>query len=156
GAIQMREGDVYRIRAHYGLAREAVQYALLQPLRPGRSSVTGRVALDGKAIHIADVLADPEYHATDYQQAFGYRTILGVPLLRDGTTIGVFSLLRDEVSPFSEKQIELATTFADQAAIAIENVRLLDALRQRTDDLSHRTADLTESLEQQTATSEVL
>jgi transcriptional regulator with GAF, ATPase, and Fis domain len=71
GSIQMQEGDVYRIRAHYGLAREAVQYALLQPLRPGRSSVTGRVALEGKAIHIPDVLADPEYHATDYQQAFG-------------------------------------------------------------------------------------
>jgi two-component system, NtrC family, sensor kinase len=89
-AIQMQDGDVYRIRAHYGLAREAVQYALLQPLRRARSSVTGRVALDGKAIHIADVLADPEYHATDYQRAFGYRTILGVPLLRDGTTVGVF------------------------------------------------------------------
>ena len=75
----MPEGDVYRMRAHYGLAREAVQYALLQPLRPDRSSVTGRVVLDGKAIHIPDVLADPEYHATDYQRAFGYRTILGVP-----------------------------------------------------------------------------
>ena len=99
GSIQMREGDVYRIRAHYGLAREAVEYALLQPLRPDRSSVTGRVALDGKAIHIPDVLADPEYHATDYQQAFGYRTILGVPLLRDGTMIGVFSLTRDRGEP---------------------------------------------------------
>ena len=82
-AIEMREGDVYRIRAHYGLAREAVQYALLQPLRPGRASVTGRVALDGKAIHVHDVLADPEYGATDHQRAFGYRTILGVPLQRD-------------------------------------------------------------------------
>ena len=142
GSIQMQEGDVYRIRAHYGLAREAVQYALLQPLRPGRSSVTGRVALDGKAIQILDVLADPEYHATDYQQAFGYRTILGVPLLRDGATIGVFSLTRVEVSPFNEKQMELVTTFADQAVIAMENARLFNELR--------------ESLEQQTATSEVL
>ena len=69
--------------------------------------MTGRVALEGKAIHIPDVLADPEYHATDYQQAFGYRTILGVPLLRDGATIGVFSLTRVEVSPFNEKQMEL-------------------------------------------------
>jgi GAF domain-containing protein len=142
GAIQMQEGDVYRIRAHYGLAREAVQYALLQPLRPDRSSVTGRVALDGKTVHMPDVLADPEYRATDCQQAFRYRTILGVPLLRDGTTIGVFSLLRDEVSPFTEKQIELVTTFADQAVIAIENARLLNELR--------------ESLQQQTATADVL
>ena len=142
GSIQMQEGDVYRIRAHYGLAREAVQYALLQPLRPGRSSVTGRVALEGKAIHIPDVLADPEYHATEYQQAFGYRTILGVPLLRDGATIGVFSLTRVEVSPFNEKQMELVTTFADQAVIAMENARLLNELR--------------ESLQQQSATADVL
>src|SRR6516164_10721435 len=78
-AIQLREGDVYRNRAHYGLAREAVQYELLQPLRPGRGSVTGRVALDGKAIHVHDVFADPEYAVTDHQRAFGYRTILGVP-----------------------------------------------------------------------------
>jgi GAF domain-containing protein len=142
GTILMLEGDVYRIRAHFGLAREAVQYALLAPLRPGRSSVTGRVALDGKTVHVPDVLADPEYHATDYRQAFGYRTVLGVPLLREGTTIGVFSLLRDEVSPFSDKQIELVTTFADQAVIAIENARLLSELR--------------ESLQQQTATADVL
>ena len=141
-AIQMPEGDTYRIRADYGFAREVVQYSSLQPLQPGRSSVTGRVVLDGKIVHVSDVLADPEYEATDYQQAFGYRTILGVPLVRNGTTIGVFSLLRDEVRPFNEKQIELVTTFADQAVIAIENARLLNELR--------------ESLEQQTATSDVL
>ena len=142
GTILMLEGEVYRIRAHYGLAREAVQYALLEPLRPGRNSVTGRVALDSKTIHIPDVLADPEYHASDYRQAFGFRTVLGVPLLREGTTIGVFSLMRDEVNPFTEKQIELVTTFADQAVIAIENARLLNELR--------------ESLQQQTATADVL
>jgi transcriptional regulator with GAF, ATPase, and Fis domain len=141
-AIVMKEGDVYRNRAHYGLAREAVQYALLQPLRPGRASVTGRVAMDGKAIHVHDVLADPQYSATDHQQAFGYRTFLGVPLQRNGATIGVLNLTRRSVKPFSEKQIELATTFADQAVIAIENARLLNELR--------------ESLEQQTATSDVL
>ena len=149
GGIQMREGDLYRMRAHYGLGREAVQHGLLQPLRLDRSSLTGRVALDGKIIQIPDVLADPEYHATDHQQAFGYRTILGVPLLRDGTMIGVLSLTRDDVSPFNEKQIELVTTFADQAVIAIENVRLFEAEQQRTHELS-------ESLERQTATSEVL
>jgi GAF domain-containing protein len=72
------------------------------------------------------VLADPEYRATDYQKAFRLRTLLGVPLMRDGTTIGVFALNRDEVSPFTNKQMELASTFADQAAIAIENVRLFE------------------------------
>ena len=149
GTIQLREGEVFRIRAHYGLAREAVEYARLQPLLPSRGSAAGRVALDGKTIQIADVLADPEYQATDYQQAFGFRTVLGVPLLRDGKTIGTFSLLRNEVSPFTDKQIELVTTFADQAVIAIENARLFEAEQERTRELS-------ESLEQQTATSEVL
>jgi GAF domain-containing protein len=98
--------------------------------------------LEGRAIHIRDVLADPEYRATGYQQAFGYRTALGVPLLREGATIGVFFLSRDEVSPFTDKQIELATTFADQAAIAIENVRLLDELRQRTSELGRSVDEL--------------
>ena len=105
-------------------------------------TLTGRVALEGRAIQIRDVLADPDYRATGYQQAFGYRTALAVPLLREEATIGVFFLSRDEVNPFNEKQIELVTTFADQAVIAIENARLLNELRQ--------------SLEQQTATSEVL
>jgi GAF domain-containing protein len=142
GAINMRDGQVYRTRANYGYAREAIEYAVANPAQVGRSTLTGRVALEGKAIHIRDVLADPEYRAIGYQQAIGYRTALGVPLLRHGTTIGVFFLSRDEVNPFTEKQIELVTTFADQAVIAIENARLLNELR--------------ESLEQQTATSKVL
>jgi signal transduction histidine kinase len=142
GSIVMQDGDVYRVRALYGYSREAEQYALENPLRPSRGNMTGRVALEGKAVHIPDVLADPEYTATDYQKAFGYRTNLGVPLLREGTTIGVFSLTRDKVNPFTDKQIELVTTFADQAVIAIENARLLNELRQ--------------SLQQQTATADVL
>ena len=155
-ALFQRDGEVYRLATTYGNSGDMAQYAAEHPLRPGRDSITGRVALEGKAVHIQDVLADPEYRQTGYQQAFGYRTNLGVPLLRDGTTIGVFSLVRNEVNPFTEKQIELVTTFADQAVIAIENARLLNELRQRTADLTERTAELTESLEQQTATADVL
>ena len=148
-ALFLRDGDVYRMATTYGYAEDSAKFADMPPLRPDRTSMTGRVALEGKAVHVHDVLADPEYRANEYQQAFGYRTNLGVPLLRDGTTIGVFALVRTEVNPFSEKQIELVTTFADQAVIAIENARLFEAEQQRT-------RELTESLEQQTATSEVL
>ena len=136
GGILLRDGDVYRLVANYGYSPEALQYAAEHPVQPDHGSMTGRVALEGRAIHIRDVLADPEYRATGYQQAFGYRTALGVPLLREGATIGVFFLSRDEVNPFTEKQIGLVTTFATQAAIAIENTRLLNELRQRTDDLT--------------------
>ena len=114
-----------------------MQYALNNPLQPGRGSATGRAALEGKAIHIPDVLADPEYRATGYHKAFGYRSILAIPLLREGTTIRTFTLTRDEVNPFTEKQKELATTFADQAVIAIENVRLFNEVQARTNELAN-------------------
>ena len=149
GVIFLRDGDVLRLRASFGFPPEAVEYALAHPMLPNRGSATGRVALEGRPVHIEDVLADPEYSVTEYQRTFGYRTVLSVPLLHEGSTIGVFALTRDVVEPFSNRQIELATTFADQAVIAIENTRLLNELRQRTDDLS-------ELLQQQTATSDVL
>ena len=142
GVIFLRDGDVFRFRASYGFSREAQQYALERPLRVDRGSATGQVGLEGKAIHIPDVLADPQYTSTGFQKKFGFRTSLGVPLLREGMVIGVFVLTRDEVNPFNEKQIELVTTFANQAVIAIENVRLFNETK--------------EILERQTATAEIL
>src|SRR5262249_55633635 len=115
-------------------------------IEPGRGSCVGRTLLEGRIVHIHDIVEDREYalsHAT------GYRTMLGVPLLREGIPNGVIALVRTKVQPFTEKQIELVTTFADQAVIAIENVRLFDEVQARTRELS-------ESLQQQTATSEVL
>jgi signal transduction protein with GAF and PtsI domain len=116
---------------------------------PGRGGVVGRVLLDGKSVQIPDIFNDPEFAYRKLARRGGFRTILGVPLLREGTPIGILVLHRADVRPFTEKQIKLVETFAAQAVIAIENARLLNELRQRT-------ADLTESLEQQTATSDVL
>ena len=111
--------------------------------------MSGRAAIEGRVVHVADVLTDPEFARHDVQKTGGFRAALGVPLLREGKVVGVIFLSRTKPQPFSEKQIELVTTFADQAVIAIENVRLFDAEQQRTRELS-------ESLEQQTATAEVL
>jgi GAF domain-containing protein len=146
GAIFVKDGDSYRLAAHTGFSRDeeqlAKQYAREHPLEPGRGSLVGRVAMDGRVVHIEDVLADAEYEAGVYQKAFGYRSNLGVPLLREGAVVGVFALMRHEVHSFSQKEIELVSTFANQAVIAIENARLLNELR--------------ESLEQQTATADIL
>ena len=136
GVIFHWDGEVYRLAANYGFSREAEDYARDHPLRPDRGSITGRVALEGRRIHVPDVLADPEYQASGYQKAFGYRTSLGVPLLREDTTIGVFVLTRDAVNPFTEKQIELLTTFTDQAVIAMENVRLFKEIQDKSRQLA--------------------
>ena len=140
GVILQRNGEVLLTLATCGFSPEAECYA--KPLPGNRGSATGRAAAEGRPVQIADVLADPEYRAGGHQQAADFRTVVGVPLLREGTTVGVFGLMRKEVNPFTQKQIDLVTTFADQAVIAIENARLLSELR--------------ESLEQQTATADVL
>jgi len=148
-----REGDIYRWAASYGHSKEEheriKQYMLTQQISPGRGSNIGRTALEGQPVQIADVLADPEYTSTEAQKIARYRTLLGVPLLREGVPIGAIGLQRTDVRPFTDKQIELAMTFADQAVIAIENVRLFDEVQARTRELS-------ESLQQQTATADVL
>ena len=110
--------------------------------------MVGRIALERRPIHVDDVLTD-SIHALETHKLGGYRANLGVPLLREGKLIGAFSLCRSEARAFTEKQIELVTTFADQAVIAIENVRLFEAVQERT-------SELTESLQQQTATADVL
>jgi two-component system, NtrC family, sensor kinase len=147
--ITRKEGGVFIRAEAYGFSPEFIEYARAMPVEPGRGTVTGRALFEGRVVHIPDVLADPDYTWGEAQKLGGYRTILGVPMLREGVPIGVLALTRDEVRPFTKKQIELVSTFADQAAIAIENVRLFD-------DVQARTRELSEALEQQTATSDVL
>jgi GAF domain-containing protein len=143
------KGKIFQFVANYGYPSDYQAYMESHPIPSGRGSVIGRAVLESRTIHVSDVLADPEYQMTDAARVGGIRTLLGVPLMREGTPIGVIALQRNTVRPFTDKQIELVTTFADQAVIAIENVRLFDEVQARTRELS-------ESLEQQTATSEVL
>jgi GAF domain-containing protein len=149
GLIELLDGDVFRMVMQKGYGEAFERYLLENPLRAGSSSGTGRAASTGEVSHIPDVLEDPHYLLSEAQRLGGYRSNLAVPLLRENKVIGVFVLCRPTPGPFTERQIELVKTFADQAVIAIENVRLFDEVQARTRDLS-------EALAQQTATADVL
>ena len=143
------ENGMYHLVAANNPEASLVKYASERPIPLERGSLVGRTALERSTVHLPDCLSDPEFTYQHHQRVGAFRSVLGVPLLRDGTPVGVFSLLRTAAKPFSDKQIELVETFADQAVIAIENARLFA-------EVQARTTELTTALEQQTATSEVL
>ena len=146
--FRLHDGE-YHSAASNNAGNDFLKHAAQNPIVPSRGSLIGRTALEKKTVHLPDCLADPEYTYLEYQSRGKYRSMLGVPLSREGEPIGVIGLMRTTVQPFTDKQIELVTTFADQAVIAIENVRLFDEVQKRTEDLQ-------ESLQQQTATADVL
>ena len=134
--ITRQKGGVFFRAETYGFSAEFMDYVRSIPIEPERGTVTGRTLLEGRIIHIPDVQADPDYTWAEAQRLGGYRTIVGVPMLREGMVTGVLALTRDQVRPFTEKQIELVSTFADQAAIAIENVRLFDEIQDKSRQLA--------------------
>jgi GAF domain-containing protein len=136
-SITRQDGDAYYYATTYGLPSELTAFLTSTPHRPGRGSVIGRTLVEARPIMVPDVLTDPEYTMTEMQAKAGFRTVLGVPLLREGKPIGVITLLRRSVRPFSNREIDLVVTFADQAGIAIENVRLFDEIQ----DTSHQLAE---------------
>ncbi|MGC2746313.1 MAG: GAF domain-containing protein, partial [Pseudolabrys sp.] len=148
-----RDGEFFHWVTSFGHASDVRaqlrDYFKSRKVPVDRGSITGRAAMEAQAVHVPDVLADPEYTWSGAQKIGGYRAALGAPLLYKGTVVGVIFVAKTVPQPFTAKQIELVTTFADQAVIAIENTRLLNELR-------HRTGDLSELLEQQTAASQVL
>jgi two-component system, NtrC family, sensor kinase len=147
--IYLREGDDSALAACSGFSREYEELLRAGVIKPGRGTLVGRTVLEGSIVHLPDALADPEYTFHDAQRLGQFRTMLGIPMLRDGATMGVLAVTRSQVKPFSDKQIELVQTFADQAVIAIENVRLFD-------EVQARTRDLTEALTYQTGSGNIL
>src|SRR5262245_17772116 len=147
--IRRRVGDAYLLAATYGFSPQQREHLERYSTKPDRGTTFGRAIVEGHTVHIPDVVADPEWKRPEQPAATGIRAAVGVPLLREGEIVGALTVIRTEPRAFSQKQIELLETFADQAVIAIENVRLFDAEQQRTHEL-------TQSLQQQTATADVL
>jgi GAF domain-containing protein len=136
-AIHRQLGTAYQEVATYGFPQDYREFVLRNlPFESGRGSVVGRTVIERKPIQVPDVLLDPDYTFLEGQQRAGYRTVLGVPLLREGNPIGLIVLMRRTVRPFTDKQIELVSTFADQAVIAIENVRLFDEIQDKSRQLA--------------------
>jgi signal transduction histidine kinase len=136
GIICLRDGEVMRLQAESGCTQAFVEFINAHPIRRGRETLTGRVFMDSKPVHVPDVEADPEYNFGNAPQIGDYRAVLAVPLMRSGSVEGVLLLGRPVPGPFSQRQIDLVQTFADQAVIAIENVRLFEQVQERTRELS--------------------
>jgi GAF domain-containing protein/anti-sigma regulatory factor (Ser/Thr protein kinase) len=130
------EDGAYHLAANHGFSEEFREFVTRNPILPGRGTLVGRTALEVRTIHLPDCLADPEYTWLEAAGMGSFRTILGVPLLRKGFPIGVIGIYRKEVRPFTDKQIELVSTFADQAVIAIENVRLFGEIQDKSRQLA--------------------
>src|SRR5262249_58405423 len=125
-----KAGDSYYYAANYGVSADPNNYLKSVGMKAGGERVVGRALLEGRIVQVADVLADPEYRWMEAQERTGLRTVLAVPLLREGKPIGALVLARSAMRPFTDKQVELVTTFADQAVIAIENVRLFEEIQE--------------------------
>jgi signal transduction histidine kinase len=136
GIICLRDGDVMRLQAESGCTEAFIEFMQANPIKPGRDTITGRVFMDSRAVHVPDVQLDPEYNFGRAPVIGDYRAVLAVPLMRDGAVEGVLLLGRPAPGPFSQRQIDLVQTFADQAVIAIENVRLFEQVQERTKELS--------------------
>jgi signal transduction histidine kinase/CheY-like chemotaxis protein len=142
GQVFLVDGDRYRFAYGSGLRPEYREIAANNPVVLDRGTLVGRVALDRRATQITDVLADPNYGLMDAQRVAGYRTIMGVPMLLEGEVVGVLSVFRTHVAPFSDRAVEVLTTFAAQAALAVRNVDLVTALESRTDELRRKVTQL--------------
>src|SRR5262249_24527278 len=140
--IFLRDDEVYRLAAHNGFSPDYQDYLKQHPIPPGRGTLVARTALEVVPVHIPDVLADPEYTWHEGRKLAGFRAMLGVPLLREGNCIGVMAMTKSVPQPFTDKQIEIVSTFADQAVIAIENARLFDEVQARTRELAKSLEDL--------------